>query len=242
MNKKRIILIVLALCSLALITSAVQAATITTCTFDKDVYHQGETGLISVTVQNERDEKIRVTELIAMIDYFYTDETQYIQTFFTNATLPVEIELGQSSILYIPFTLPSNISSGYTKLFVKARTEIWGPSSQHWTASDTGTYEPVLYVESPYKEQFEEQQTLNQQLQEQLQEQQTVNQQLQQQLDQQKNINEQQDQQLLDLQTANNTNIMIMAGLGVFTISLAGAIMFLIAMNKKPKATPRPAA
>ena len=70
----------------------VQAATITSCTFDKDAYNQGETGYITVTIYNDKDNKIRVTELTATINYYYADGNVYVQKFYTNATLPAEIQ------------------------------------------------------------------------------------------------------------------------------------------------------
>jgi len=242
LSKKTIAASVLVLSCLAMITLTVQAATITSCTFDKEVYQQGDTGVISVTVHNDKDDVIRVTELTAMIDYFYSDGTVYIQTFFTNATLPVEIFVGQSSVLNVPFTLPNDIASGYTRLFVRARTEIWSVQSQRWYASDTGIYEPVLYVESPYKQQFEQEQTLNQQLQEELEEQQSTNEQLQTQLDQQENTNVLLNQQLNELQVAYNTSTMVMVVLGVMVISLVAVVVFLFGVSRRPRAMHGPAA
>jgi len=242
MHKKAIATIALMFSCFAVITLTAQAATITSCTFDKDVYEQGDTGVISVTVYNDKDDKIRVTELTAGIDYFFTDGTVYIQTFFTNATLPVEILMGQSSVLYVHFTLPNNIASGYTRLFVRARTELWSVQSERWYASDTGIYEPVLYIESPFKEQFEQEQTLNQQLQEELEEQQDAIQQLQTQLDQQENTNVLLSQQLSELQAAYNTNTMIMVVLGVMVISLVAVVIFVFGVSRKPSAMPRSAA
>ena len=242
MHKRAIATIALMLSCFAMITLTAQAATITSCTFDKEVYEQSDTGVISVTVYNDKDDKIRVTELAAMIDYFYSDGTVYIQTYFTDATLPVEIGIGQSSVLDVPFTLPNNIASGYTRLFVRARTELWSAQSERWYASDTGIYEPVLYIESPYKDQFEQEQTLNQQLQEELEEQQDAIQQLQTQLDLQENTNILLSQQLSELQAAYNTNTMVMVVLGVMVISLVAVVMFVFAMSRKPSAMPRSAA
>lgn len=242
MHKKAIATIALMLSCFAMITLTAQAATITSCTFDKEVYEQGDAGVISVTVYNDKDDKIRVTELAAMIDYFYSDGTVYIQTFFTDATLPVEIGVGQSSVLDVPFTLPNNIASGYTRLFVRARTELWSVQSERWYASDTGIYEPVLYIESPFKEQFEQEQTLNEQMQEELEEQQDAIQQLQMQLDQQENTNVLLSRQLSELQAAYNTNTMIMVVLGVMVISLVAVVIFVFGVSRKPSAMPRPAA
>ena len=152
MNKK-LLIVTLPLLSLLIVSFVVQGATITTCTFDKDTYHQGETGYISVTIYNDKDNKIRVTELTATINYYYTDGNVYLQKFFTDATLPTEIQQGQSSIFYIPFSLPTNIESGYTSVDVKAKTELWNVQGERWLPSEHPTSQPTLYIESPYKQQ-----------------------------------------------------------------------------------------
>jgi hypothetical protein len=133
-----------------------QAATITTCTFDKETYHQGQPGPITVTIYHDKDHKIRVTELTATIEYYYTDGNVYIQSFFTDATLPAEIQQGQSSIFHIPFSLPTNVATGYTDIYVKAKTELWSMEAERWVWSDHPTYQPTLYIESPYKQQSEQ--------------------------------------------------------------------------------------
>jgi hypothetical protein len=164
MNKK-LLIVTLPLLSLLIIPFVVQGATITTCTFDKDAYRQGEIGYITISIYNDKDTKIRITELTATINYYYTDGTVYLQSFSTNATLPVEIQHGDSSILYIRFSLPTNIASGYTDVNVKAKTEQWNSNSTTWFGSEHPTYQPTLYIESPYKQQSEE---YEQQLEEQL--------------------------------------------------------------------------
>ena len=63
MRKKRFLIALLPFISLMIIPSVVQAATITLCALDKDTYHQGQTGYIKVTIYNDNDDKIRVTEL-----------------------------------------------------------------------------------------------------------------------------------------------------------------------------------
>jgi len=135
----------------------VQAATITACTFDKDTYNQGETGYITVTIYNDKDKEIRVTELTATIDYYYSEGNVYMQKFFTDTTLPVEILQGQSSTFNIPFSLPTNIAPGYTNLDVKAKTQLWNSQLERWLESDHPTYQPTLYIESPYKQQSQQQ-------------------------------------------------------------------------------------
>jgi len=160
MHKKRLLTMLLSL-FLMIIPFVAYATTITSCTFDKDTYHQGQTGYITVTMYNDEDSKIKVTELTATIDYYYTGGNVYLQTFYTNATLPVEIQQGQSNTWYIPFSLPTNIASGYTSVHVKAKTQLWNNHSETWFTSDHPTYQPTLYIESPYKQQLEEQQIIN---------------------------------------------------------------------------------
>ena len=162
MHRKRLLIVLLPFLSLTIIPLVGQAATVTLCTFNKDTYHQGETGYITVKIHNDEEAKIRVTELTATIDYYYTDENVYLQKFFTNATLPAQIQQGQSSIFYIPFSLPTNIASGYTSVEVKAKTELWNVHVERWLASENPTYQLTLFIETPYKEQMEEQLTVNQ--------------------------------------------------------------------------------
>ncbi|UCE16612.1 MAG: hypothetical protein JSV12_03110 [Candidatus Bathyarchaeota archaeon] len=161
---KRLLIVLLPFLSL-LIIPFVQATTITVCTFDRDAYNQGETGYVTVTIYNDKETKIRVTELTATINYYYDNENIYIQKFYTDSTLPAEIQQGNSSNFYIPFSLPTNIASGYTNIHVKATTELWNEEAERWFGSDHPTYEPTLYIESPYKQQSEDYQ---QQLEEQL--------------------------------------------------------------------------
>ena len=153
--RKKLLLALLPLLSLIFVPFVVQAATITSCTFDKDTYHQGETGCITVTIYNDKSDKIRVTELTATIDYYYTDGNIYLQSFFTDSILLAEIERGQSGTFYIPFSLPTNIASGYIEVAVKAKTELWSVQTERWFPSEHPTYQPTLYVESPYKPQSE---------------------------------------------------------------------------------------
>jgi hypothetical protein len=154
MNRKQLLVVFLVLSFLCIVPSVVHATAITSCAFDKKPYYPGETGFISVTLYNDKDDKIRIAELTATIDYYYTDQVVYEQTFFTNATLPIEIQPGDSSIIYIPFSLPTNIAPGYTHLYVRARVELWRSSSSSWSGSEYPTYQPILYIESPYKPQM----------------------------------------------------------------------------------------
>ncbi|MDH5419679.1 MAG: hypothetical protein OEX06_05030, partial [Candidatus Bathyarchaeota archaeon] len=214
--------------SLMTVPFAVQATTITACTFDKDTYHQGETGYITVTINNDKENKIRVTGLSATIEYYYTDENPYKGIFETNATLPSEIQPGNSSTFYIPFSLPTNIASGYTKVYVKAVTELWNPPAENWFASEHLTYQPLLYIESPYKEQLEEQVTINEQLEDQLEEQQTINEQLEGQLEEQLATNK------------NVTNMMYL--FGATTIVFAAVTVFLFIVNRRVRVFTQPIA
>ena len=152
---KKLLIVLLPLLSLMVIPFIVQAPTITICTFDKDTYYPGQTGYITVTIYNDKSAKIRVSELTATIDYHYADRNVYLQSFFTDATLPAEIQQGQSSTFYIPFSLPTNIAPGYTDIYVKAKTQLWIIHEEVWFWSDHPTYEPTLYIESPYKQQSE---------------------------------------------------------------------------------------
>jgi len=157
LRKKQLVFVLLSFYVLLSIPLAAQAATITSCTLDKTVYVQGQTGYVTVTIYNDEDNKIRVTELTATIDYYYTDGTVYLQKFFTNSTLPTEIQQGHSETLHVPFSLPTNIAPGYTKLTVEAKTDEWNPQIERWITSDHPTSQPKIYVESPYKQQYEAQ-------------------------------------------------------------------------------------
>ena len=176
MSVKRLLVALLTFLILMTVPIAVEATMITACTFDKNTYHQGETGYITVTIYNDKEDKIRVTDLSATINYYYTDGNVYLQKFYIPETaLPVEIEQGNSSNFQVPFSLPTNIASGYTKVDVKAITELWSLQSERWFASEHPSYQLTLFIESPYKDQLEEQQIENQQLENQLEEQLTAN-------------------------------------------------------------------
>ena len=225
-NKRLLIPSLLLLFSM--IIPFVQATTITACTFDKDTYNQGETGHITVTIYNDEDSKIRVTGLTATINYYYDDGNVYIQTFYTDATLPDEIQPGNSSSFTIPFSLPTNIASGYTRIYVKAITEKWNLQSGMWFPAEHPTYQPLLYIESPYKEQLEEQVTINEHLEDQLDQQQTANEQLSGQLEEQLATNK------------NVTNMMYL--FGVTSIAFAAITVFLFAVNRRMRVLTQPIA
>jgi len=215
--------------SLLLLTLAtgVHAATITSSTLDRDIYKQGEIGYVSLTIYNDKDDKIRVTEVTAALNYFYADGTPFSQTFFTNATLPVEIAQNESSTFYVPFSLPSNIASGYMRLFCRVKTDLWNTMSQRWYQSDFPTAEPILFIESPYKQQFEQQQVINQQLQTQL--------------TQQQNTIDELEEKLQTLQTSYDTTTLAVYILIAITVALGAAIAFLMRLFAKPRTMPNPA-
>ena len=206
MHKKRILLVLLPFLFLMIIP-LVQAAKITACTFDKDTYNQGETGFLSVTIINDHEYKIRITELISTISYYYYDGRLYSQKFETNASLPAEIQQGNSITLNIPFNLPEYIASGYTSLYVKAISEMYNLESLNWRASEHTTFQPILSIESPYKEQLEDQFIINGQLEEQLIEQQTSNQ--------------------------TTTNMMLMFGVTTLVFAVFTVILFI--MNRRTR-------
>ena len=206
MPRKKLLVVLLLFLFLMIIPLG-QATTITSCTFDKDTYKQGQSGYITVTIYNDEEYKIRVTELTATINYYYYDGYDYTQRFSTNITLPVEIQQGNSRTLYIPFSLPSYIASGHTSLYVKAVSEGWNLESERWVGSEHPTYQPLLYIESPYKEQLDEKITINEQLAGQLEEQQIKN----------KNI----------------TNMMLI--LGATTVVFAIMTIFLFFINRRPR-------
>jgi hypothetical protein len=208
-----------------LVSLNVHAATIAACIFDKTTYNQGETGYLTVTVYNDFEVKIRVTELTATIDYYYADGTVYLQQFFTDTTVPAEIQPNHSANFTIPFSLPTSIAPGYTNLFVKAKTELWYNHTARWYVSDHPTYQPTLYVESPYKELYEDEQVLNDQLQQLYADQQALNGQLQ--------------QQYRELQDLNATTTNMMYLLALTTIAFIVLAALLVGLNRKARVLPR---
>lgn len=175
MYGKHVPIMMLVFLFLMIAPSVAQAATITACTLDRDAYYQGETGHITVAIYNNKEDKIRVTEITASIEYYYADDTIYVQTFYSSADLPAEIGLGNSESFLVSFSLPTNIASGYTEFHVKAKTELWIAQSDRWFPSDHATSEVVIYIESPYKPWYEDQLEANDGLQEQLDEQLAIN-------------------------------------------------------------------
>jgi hypothetical protein len=220
MWKKRISITLMLVCSLVLISSIAQAATITECTFDKDWYYPGQTGYIAVTVYNDENSTIRVDKLSATIDYYYTDDNVYRQTFSNYPDPPKEILQGESYTFNIDFSLPTNIAPGYTTLYVKAETEIWSQGHE-WRESDHPTYSPTLYIESPYKDQLETQEAANQELETANEELETANRQVTEQLH---------EQQILNQQTTNMMYI-----LGAVTVVLIVVVAVLLVILRKAR-------
>ena len=209
-SKKRISLVLLPFL-LLMVIPLVKATTITTCTFDKKSYYQGETGFISVTIINDQEYKIRITELTATINYYYYDGRAYSQKFETNDSLPAEIQQGNSIRLSIPFDLPEYIASGYSSVYVKAISEIYNIESLNWRASEHLTFQPILSIESPYKEQLEELFTINDQL----------------------------EGQLLEQQASSETAINMMLMFGVTTLLFAAITVILLIMNRRTRGLSR---
>jgi len=213
MLQKKILICLVCFLTLLAIPQVAKAATITSATLNKDIYLAGQTGRISVTIYNDKSDKIRITDLSAAIDYYYEDGTIYVQKFFTTADLPVEIQVGQSEIFQIPISLPTNLASGYIAPNIEARTDIWLSLGERWISSDRATYQLKLYVESLYEQLYETSQQDLQNTQQQLQEQEIAN----------KNL--------------TNTNYILAATTMVFAATTAIALMILFA--RKPRPTPQ---
>jgi hypothetical protein len=228
LRKTQLLIIVLSLLCLTMLPSVARATVITGCTFDKTVYLQGESGNLTVTAYNDGDSKIRVTLLTADIDYFYTDGEVCMQTFYTDESLPFEIQQGQSDSLTIPFNLPDNIAPGYIEVLVEAQTEQWHNQSQLWFSSDHPDYRSTLYVESPYKQQYEDEQAANDLLQSQLQDEQAANDLLQ--------------SQMLELEAVNTAVTNMMYILCMTTVVFIVVTIILVIFNKKTRTIPQPAA
>ncbi len=220
MQKRAMLVVLIPLLCLLMSQSLANAAEISSCGLDSEVYLQGQSGYVKVDVYNNLGDKIRISNVTVQIDYYYLDGISYSQTFYTNSTLPIEILQAQSNTSYVPFTLPSNISPGYTRLLVTVSTDYWNAGPQRWVVSDSPTAELMLYVESPYKQQFEQEQSKTAQLQESVDELEAGNQQLQGQISELT-------RQLEDLQTANSTTTTLMYVFVAVTVVLVIITVFL---------------
>jgi hypothetical protein len=162
MYKKLALIGLLYFLALMVVPQVANAATMTSCTSDRDAYKQGETCIVYVTIYNDENSKIRVTQLSATIDYYTTDDVRYLQKSFTNTELPDEIPAGESATYQISIDLPNNLASGYTNPKVEATTEIWRAFDSKWVNSDYlnsdyMTSKPKIYIESQYKQMYEDQ-------------------------------------------------------------------------------------
>lgn len=210
MNKK-IFAIILPLIYLFLAPTVAYAATIPTCTLNKTTYNQGDTGYVTLVIYNDESDAIRVTELTATVDYYYDDGNMYVQTFYASPSdLPVQIDPGQTKTFYISFSLPTNVAPGYTALFVRAKTQVWNGQVEVWLPSDQPTYDPRLYIESPYKHYYETEQAANDQLTQDLREQHAV----------------------------NTTMTSLVYLLALTTLAFAGFTAFLVLLFRRPRPAP----
>jgi hypothetical protein len=219
LNTKLMLILVLSFISLIGVFQTANAAEITSATLDKETYIAGQTGYISVAIYNDKDENISVTELSATIDYYYSDGQIYVQKFFTSAELPDGIEPGQTETYEIPISLPTNIAPGYINLIVGARTELWVNATQRWISSDSPNELVKLYIESPYKQSYENSQ-------EQLQ-------------DSQNQLQSTQDQ--LEAQKSANQNLSVTATvLGVTTLVFGAIAVLIMVMLRRARPIAQP--
>ena len=164
MSRKIVTILLFVLAFMGLVQAAI-ATSITTASPDKTAYLPGQTGYISATIYNDKNEKIKVTELTATINYYYTDGTIYVQKFFASVSTLGEIPAGESETFQIPISLPTNIAHGYTNPRIEARTDLWHPQDDRWMTSDHPTYsESEIYIETPYKQAFEQEHANNESL------------------------------------------------------------------------------
>jgi len=217
MYKKRLLTALVCFLALMAIPQVARAATMTACTPDKDTYQQGQTGYITVTIYNDENDKIRVTELSATIDYYYDDGTRYVAKTFTDTDLPAEIAKGQSATYNVQISLPNNIAPGFINPTVEVRTELWNEAGSRWMTSDYLnsnylTSKPKLFVESPYKEAYE---NSEQQYQEQLE----------------NSERQYQEQLIVNGYQANMINILI--ALTIVFASVSG-VLFILFTRRKP--------
>ena len=134
--------------------------------------------------------------------------------------MPVEIEPGQTETFDVPISLPTNIAPGYVDLMVMARTQLWVNEAEMWISSDNPSQQVKLYVESPYKQSYEDAQQQLQDSQEEL-------------------LNS---QALLEGQEIANRNLSVTAiGLGVTTAIFGVVVAILMITLRRPRPiTPPP--
>jgi len=220
-NGKLVLILLLSFLASVGVFQSAKAAEITSATLDTETYLAGQTGYISVAIYNDKSANISVTELSATIDYYFAEGTVYVQKFFTSADLPDQIAPGQTETYQVPISLPTNIAPGYVNLIVGAKTELWVNQTGRWISSDNPTYQVKLYVESPYKQSFENSQKQLQDSKEQFQS----------------------SQELLEGQESANQNLSVTATvLGVTTLAFGAVAAFLLfARLRKPRPIGQPA-
>lgn len=219
LNKKLALTLLLSFIAVAIVFPTVKGAEITSATPNEETYLGGQTGYISVAIYNDRNANISVTEVSATLDYYYTDGTVYVQKFFASDDLPVEIEPGQTETFDVPISLPTNIAPGYVDLMVMARTQLWIEEAEVWVSSDSPSEHVKLYVESPYKQSYEEAQEELQESQEELEN----------------------SQALLEEQEVANRNLGVTAiGLGVIMAILGAIVAVLMIIVRRPRPIAQP--
>ena len=220
LNTTLMLILVLSFVSIIGVFQTANAAEITSATLDKETYIAGQTGYVSVAIYNDKDENISVTELSATIDYYYSDGQVYVQKFFTSAELPDVIIPGQTGTYEIPISLPTNIAPGYINLIVGARTELWVNATGRWIYSDSPNELVKLYVESPYKQSYENSQEQLQESQNQLQSTQ---------------------EQLAEQESANRNLSVTAIVLGVITLVFGAIAVFFMVMLRRARPIAQPA-
>jgi hypothetical protein len=220
LNRKLLLILLLSFVALIGVFQIARAAEITSATLDKETYLAGQTGYISFAIYNDKSENISITELSATIDYYYTDGTVYVQRFFTSADLPEEIEPGQTETYQVPISLPTNIAPGYINLIVRASSNLWVNATGRWISSDSPSYQVKLYVESPYKQSYEDSQKQLHDSEEELQSSQ---------------------EQLAEQESANRSLSVTAIVLGVATLAFGAIVVLLMFMFRKARPIAQPA-
>jgi hypothetical protein len=219
LNRKLTLILLLSTITVVGLSQTVKAAEITSATLNKETYLAGQTGYISVAIYNDKSANITVTELSATIDYYYSDGTVYVQKFFTDIDLTNEIKPGQTRTYQVPISLPTNIAPGYINLIVRGSTDIWINGIEQWIHSDNINYQVKMYVESPFKQSYEDSQQQLEDSEEQLQ-----------------SVQEQ-----IEAQETANRNLSVTATLlGVSTLTFTAIIVFLMLMLKKARPAAQP--
>lgn len=219
LNRKLSLILLLSFVASVGVFQNARAAEITSATLDNETYLAGQTGYVSVAVYNDKSANISVTEVSATIDYYYSDGTIYVQKFFTSADLPKEIEPGKTETFQVPISLPTNIAPGYVNLMVRGSTSLWIDETERWIHSDSPSYQVKLYVESPYKQSYEDSQQALQDSEEQLQSSQG---------------------QLEEQESANRSLSVTATVLGVTTATFGAIVIILMFMLKRPRPIAQP--